>query len=112
MREMVIYQDKNGDSPFKKWILSLKDKSIVARIHVRLFRVEYGNLGDYKILKDGLIELRFHFGSGYRVYLGLDGDRYIVLLSGGDKSSQGNDIKKAQLYLRDYFERKQYEKKD
>ena len=57
------------------------------RIEQRLNRVEQGNLGDYKRLKNGIIELREHFGSGYRIYCGIEDKTFIILLCGGDKSS-------------------------
>lgn len=65
------------------------------RIRKRLLRIENGNLGDYKSVGDGVFELRFFFSSGYRVYFGFDGETIVLLLCGGDKSSQAKDIKKA-----------------
>jgi putative addiction module killer protein len=62
---------------------------IVARINARLSRVEQGNFGDSKSVGIGVIELRLFLGSGYRVYYGLDGAKLVLLLTGGDKSTQG-----------------------
>ncbi len=69
----------------------------------RLFRVANGNYGDDKSLKDGVYELRFTFGPGYRVYFGEDGPYLVVLLCGGDKSSQEKDIETAKAYWEAYL---------
>ncbi len=61
----------------------------------RLLRIEQGNLGDHKALGEGLYELRFTFGAGYRVYFAQEGNQIILLLIGGDKSTQSRDIEKA-----------------
>ena len=61
-----------------------------------------GNLGDTKNLGDDLYELRLFFGSGYRIYYTIENDVLVILLSGGDKSTQTEDIKKAKLYLKNY----------
>jgi len=68
----------------------------------RIGRVESGNYGDFKSLKDGLFELRLFFGSGYRVHFGEDGDTVVVLLCGGDKSTQDKDIETAKTYWKEY----------
>jgi len=80
----------------------LKDKQNIKRIQTRLLRLEQGNYGDYKSLKDGVLELRLMYGSGYRVYFGEDGDKLVVLLVGGDKSTQAQDIEKAKIYWKEY----------
>ena len=67
-----------------------------------------GNFNNYKSVGDGVFELRFFFGAGYRVYFAFDGENVILLLCGGDKSTQNDDIKKAKEYLKIYFE---YEKR-
>jgi putative addiction module killer protein len=85
---------------FKSWTQSLKDRSAIARINVRLLRVKNGNLGDFKNVGDGVYELRFTFGPGYRVYYSKVEDQIILLLAGGDKSSQSHDIADAkQIWL-------------
>jgi putative addiction module killer protein len=64
-----------------------------------------GNLGDHKFIGDGIYELRLAFGAGYRIYYGVEGDALMLLLCGGDKSTQRKDIKKASMYLKDYLSR-------
>ena len=80
---------------FDEWIGGLKDRAAAFRIHARLSRVSQGNFGDHKGIGDGISELRFNFGAGYRVYYKQYGSVVVLLLAGGDKSTQVNDIKKA-----------------
>ena len=80
----------------------MKDKVTLARIDRRLEYVAQGNYGDYKNVGEGVYELRFFFASGYRVYFAEDGETIVLLLHGGDKSSQIKDIIKAQSYWKDY----------
>ena len=84
---------------FDKWLSALKDKSVVNRILARLYRMEMGNLGDVKSVGQNLFEVRLFFGSGYRLYYTLEGQTIILLLCGGDKSSQSKDIEKAQKIM-------------
>jgi putative addiction module killer protein len=79
---------------FADWFKSLKDTRAKARIQIRIDRVELGNLGDAKFF-DGIGELRVDYGPGYRVYFVKIGNTIIILLCGGDKSSQKADIKRA-----------------
>ena len=101
-KEVIIYANEDGTEPYSDWISMLKDKQNIKRIQTRLLRLEQGNYGDYKSLKDGVLELRLMFGSGYRVYFGEDGDKLVVLLVGGDKSTQAQDIEKAKIYWKEY----------
>jgi len=64
-----------------------------------------GNYGDYKPLGDGICELKFDFGPGYRIYFAEDGDVIVILLCGGDKNSQVQDIKTAKMYWQELLER-------
>lgn len=89
-------------NPYRKWYTSIRDLKTKARVDVRLTRIELGNFGDHKPVGNGVFELRFTFGSGYRIYYGLDGDSVVLLLSAGDKSTQTNDIQKAKKYWDDY----------
>ena len=82
---------------FAKWLSKLKDSRAKARIAVRIQRMASGHLGDVKPVGDGVSELRIHYGPGYRVYFVKRGAELIILLCGGDKSSQQKDIKLALL---------------
>lgn len=101
-RTVIIYRDSIEREPFTEWLEGLRDATTRRRILTRLRRVEQGNYGDYKALKDGLYELRLQFGPGYRVYFGEDGDMIVLLLLGGDKSNQDKDIEQAKIYWMEY----------
>lgn len=77
------------------WINSLKDRAGRARVQVRVDRLVHGNPGQHRVLTDGVCELKVDFGPGYRVYYTERAGVLIVLLAGGDKSSQQQDIKTA-----------------
>ena len=104
-REIIIYVTVDGISPFSEWRDSLRDRRAKAKIRARIDRVEEGNLGDYKSVGEGVFELRIDYGSGYRIYFGQEGSTIIILLCGGDKSTQTQDIRKAQKYWEDYRSR-------
>lgn len=87
---------------FAKWLEGLRDTQGRGRILIRLKRLTAGNFGDCKSLGGGLVELRMTFGPGYRVYYAQDGDALVILLCGGDKSSQARDIAKARELLNDW----------
>ena len=97
MKEYSIsnYIDDNGKEPIKDWLKSL-DGTTRKRILLRFDRLKDGNFGDYKQLDEYLYELRFNFGSGYRVYYTFEDNTIVLLINGGDKKSQVKDIKKAQ----------------
>lgn len=80
---------------YRDWINSLRDRTARARIQVRVDRLVHGNPGLYRNLTDGVSELKIDFGPGYRVYFTERGGILIVLLAGGDKSSQDKDIRRA-----------------
>jgi putative addiction module killer protein len=80
----------------------LRDRAGAARIKARITRARLGNFGDHKSVGHGVLELRIHFGPGYRVYLGLHGNDLIVLLCAGDKSGQQKDIRNALAYWAEY----------
>lgn len=79
-----------------------------ARVQARLFRFEIGNLGDHKSVGGGVWEARLMFAAGYRIYFGRDSDSIIVLLGGGEKSSQHEDISWAKRRWREYLEAKEH----
>jgi len=87
MIELREYSTEVGKSPYSEWVASL-DRSVAIRVTARLGRIQNGNFGDAKPIGDGVFELRFDFGPGYRV---------VILLCGGDKSTQSKDIEKAKI---------------
>jgi putative addiction module killer protein len=103
-RSLKVYQDSNGKEPFIEWLESIKDRKTRSRIITRLDRLEVGNPGDYRHVEEGVFELRLHFGPGYRIYYGEDGPVIVILLMGGDKSSQSKDIKEALSFWKKYKE--------
>ncbi|MCA9899398.1 MAG: type II toxin-antitoxin system RelE/ParE family toxin [Anaerolineales bacterium] len=86
----VLRSDK-----FDKWLTKLKDVKGKARIIARIRSAELGNLGDVRSVGEGISEMRIHYGPGYRVYFTQKGRLVILLLVGGDKSSQQRDIQRA-----------------
>ena len=86
---------------FADWLANLKDSGARKIIGRRLARVELGLLGDWKPVGNGVAELRFDHGPGYRVYFARRGDVVIILLCGGDKGSQSRDIARAKAMLAD-----------
>ena len=100
-RTIQIYHDQEGKEPFVKWISKLS-RTYRARVFARLDRVEAGNIGDCRSVGEGVYELRLHFGAGYRVYFGEIGSTIILLLCGGQKSSQPKDIQQAKAYWEQY----------
>ena len=104
-KELRIYITEEGREPFSEWLISLRDQKARARIRVRLDRVSLGNLGDCHGVGDGIQELRINYGPGYRVYFAEEGTMIVLLLCGGDKSSQTKDIQTAKQYWTDYRRR-------
>lgn len=101
-REIRNYLTADGRSPFAEWLSSLRDMRAVDKIEKRLDRVQSGNLGDYRSVGEGVFELRINSDPGYRVYFGQIDTIIVLLLCGGDKSTQEQDILKAREYWRDY----------
>ncbi|WP_445371910.1 type II toxin-antitoxin system RelE/ParE family toxin [Methylomonas sp. HW2-6] len=81
---------------FSEWLFGLKDGLTHRRLARRLEKAQQGNLGDVKAVGEGVFEMREHFGPGWRMYYVQRGEVLIVMLGGGDKSSQAADITKAQ----------------
>jgi putative addiction module killer protein len=87
---------------FTDWIAGLRDRIAVARIDVRIRRLSLGNAGDFKSVGEGVFELRIDHGPGYRVYFLRQGELIVLLLCGGDKRTQDQDIKAATKLAKDY----------
>lgn len=80
---------------FDDWFVGLRDKLAQKRIQARIRRAELGNFGDGEPVGEGVSEMRIHYGPGYRVYFAQRGMEIVILLAGGDKSTQGKDIRTA-----------------
>jgi putative addiction module killer protein len=86
---------------FSDWLLDLRDRQARARIAARIQRLAFGHFGDARSVGDGVEELRFHFGPGYRVYFIRQADFVVVLLCGGDKDTQERDIVRAKILAKE-----------
>ena len=89
---------------FSKWLKSIKDKRTQDRLTLRISNMRFGHFGDTKTVSNNLFELRFFFGAGIRIYYTVCNGQIILLLNGGDKSTQSKDIKKAQNMLEELEE--------
>ncbi|MGL5063194.1 MAG: type II toxin-antitoxin system RelE/ParE family toxin [Microcoleus sp.] len=101
-KEIQRYTTPDGRVPFSEWLDSLRDLKAKFKIDRRLDRVAAGNLGDYRSVGEGVCELRINYGPGYRIYFGQVEESIVLLLIGGDKSTQEQDIRKAKGYWTDY----------
>jgi len=99
------YVTSDGKNPFRKWLRGLRDARVRARIRVRLNRIRLGNFGNAKSVGGGVSELVIPYGPGYRVYFARTGHTIVLLLCGGDKSTQTRDISTAKEYWLDYKRR-------
>lgn len=109
MVELRAFLLPDGTSPFGDWFDSLH-AAPAARVKAALDRMQLGNLGDWKGVGEGVCERRIHFEKGYRVYFGRDGDTLVILLGGGTKQRQNQDIRAAQRLWKDYKQRKKGER--
>ena len=89
---------------YEKWFASLKDRTARVRIDIRIRRLSLGNLGTVEPVGEGVSELKIDYGPGYRVYFVQRGSGYVLLLAGGDKSTQAKDVKKAKELAGKYVE--------
>ena len=99
--KLVEYFEEGGRSPFAAWFGRL-DAIAAAKVQVSLTRLAGGNTSNLKSVGEGVFEQKIDFGPGYRVYLGREGDRLVILLGGGTKQRQQGDIADAIARWRDY----------
>jgi len=99
-----MYETEDGRVPVSDWLddLRARDEEAYNRIINFIDRVENGTTSNFKPEGEGVTALRMDFGPGYRIYFGQDGKELIILLIGGDKSTQDEDIATAKRYWRDY----------
>jgi putative addiction module killer protein len=95
--ELIVYCDESGFEPYTYWVSRL-GWQIQNIINKRLLRLRVGNFGDCKAVGDGIFELRIHVGAGYRIYFTKRNQSLILLLCGGDKSTQKKDVIKAKKF--------------
>lgn len=108
--EIDIYKTSSGKEPYIEWEKKL-DTTTLARIDSRLTRIrESDNFGVYEPVGEGVFELKFDFGPGYRVYFGFETDTLLILLLGGYKKGQQRDINKAKEYWREHLSLKKGKK--
>jgi putative addiction module killer protein len=100
-RTLINYVTDKRDEPFQRWISGLKNLRAHATIRSRIKRVAAGNFGECRPVGNGVQELVINFGPGYRVYFGEDAD-LVVILCGGDKSTQRADLMRANRFWSDY----------
>src|ERR1043165_3549999 len=92
-RQVLIYRTREGRVPYLEWFDSIRDRQTSQKIEARIGRVRLGNLGHTRGVGEGVMELKIDYGPGYRVYFGLDGFELVILLCGGEKSTQDADIR-------------------
>ncbi|MBV8141466.1 MAG: type II toxin-antitoxin system RelE/ParE family toxin [Verrucomicrobia bacterium] len=105
MVDVREYIDEEGQSPYAAWFDELNSQA-AAKVATSLTRVAAGNFSNVKGVGSGILECKIDFGPGYRVYLGRDGERLVILLGGGTKKRQQRDIQEALLRWQDYKRRK------
>ena len=105
MVEVLEYLDRGGHSPFGAWSDRL-NKEAAAKVAAALARIQQGNFSSAKGVGAGVFEYRIDFGPGYRIYFGKDGERLVILVGGGTKKRQQDDIATALARWQDYKQRK------
>ena len=98
----VVHYTRKGRDIFQDWLDDLRDVQARKAIQRAIDRIEGGNLGVHRFCRAGVWELVFNIGPGYRVYYSVEGGVVILLLCGGDKSTQQRDIDRAIEYLQDF----------
>jgi putative addiction module killer protein len=102
MFEVRHYLRADGRDPFADWLKKLRDPKGKIAVIRRVNRMELGNFGDHKTLRDGVSELRIDTGPGYRIYYAMNGRTIVLLLCGGNKGSQDADIERACALWQDW----------
>lgn len=105
MVDIREYQDLAGRSPFREWFDKLNSEA-ARKVTTSLYRMGLGNFSSTKGVGAGVYECRINFGPGYRVYFGKDDERIVIILGGGTKLRQANDIRLAIEWWKDYKRRK------
>jgi len=106
MKQIVDnYVLPNGTEPIVEWLEALQDIKGRAKIRARINQLRAGNPGQFNVVAPGIMEMKLDYGPGYRIYFARVGNKMMLLLCGGDKSTQRADIKKATDYLSDYKRR-------
>jgi putative addiction module killer protein len=107
-KSLKLFRLQTGSMPFVKWFSELRDIKAKQKIIARLARVRTGNLGQTQAVGEGVQELKIDYGRGDRVYFGQAGNEIIILLCGGDKRAQNEDIKRAKAYWAEYKKEKSH----
>ena len=105
MVDVKEYIDETGKSPFFIWFNHL-EANAAAKVSTALYRMEQGNFSNTKGIGGGVLEYKIDFGPGYRIYFGKDGAKIVIILGGGTKRRQQNDISSAKAFWKDYKDRK------
>lgn len=105
MIDVLEYLDREGNSPFAVWFEGLNAQA-AAKVTMGVARLGQGNFSNVKAVGSGVLEYKINFGPGYRIYIGRDGDRLVILLGGGTKKRQDSDISQAIARWQDYKKRK------
>ena len=105
--ELKDYETPDGRCPYQEWYSELvkKDLRSAVALEKRIRRLEQGLLGDYKEIEEGILELRIHLGQGFRLYVRQIGKTMMLLLVGGEKSNQEQDIRNAFKYWYEFKSR-------
>ena len=109
--ELREYLDERGRSPYAEWFEKL-DSHAAQKVEVALWRIEAGNLSNVRPVGGGVLEYKIHFGAGYRIYFCREGADIIILVAGGTKQRQQQDISIALRRCQDYKGRKQSRKRN
>ncbi len=105
--ELKDYETPDGRCPYQEWFAELREKDLRSAVIVekRVRRLEFGLLGDYDDVQDGILELRIHAGQGFRIYVRRVGKTMMLLLFGGEKKTQDEDVKQARKYWDEFKSR-------